>query len=317
MPTSDSPELRPYRADDLPALLAFVGECYLRADGCGNLHPGDIVHTMSNGLRGRDLDQHFFLSERDGRLRALLVIDSAREAAFDVIIAPDERGGDRERGLLVEGERRTRALLRRETPDESERAITTGAMDCDAPRRDLLGELGYTPDPEPLLVMTKRPLDDDLPAPILPDGFFIRSVTGENEVAAVAAVHDASFTPKWTPSDAYLAVMRTPGFAIDREVVVVAPDGTFAAFIVYWLDPISRTGEFEPVGTSRDYQRRGLGTALMYEGMRRMRAAGMRAAAVTYLPTNPPANALYTSVGFRQRGAYTIYHPHGTSTDAR
>ncbi len=98
--------------------------------------------------------------------------------------------------------------------------------------------------------------------------------------------------------------MRTPGFEIERELVVVAPDGRFAAFLVYWLDPASRSGLFEPVGCHREYQRRGLATALMVEGLRRMVAAGMRSAIVKHNSDNPAAAALYRSVGFRTR--YTI-----------
>ena len=101
--------------------------------------------------------------------------------------------------------------------------------------------------------------------------------------------------------------MRTPGFQIDHELVVVAPDGRFAAFIIIWLDPISRTGLFEPVGCHRDFQRRGLTSALMYEGMRRMRAAGMETAIVCYHADNVSGVPLYRSVGFQMRYEITEY----------
>jgi mycothiol synthase len=109
----------------------------------------------------------------------------------------------------------------------------------------------------------------------------------------------------WQPGE-YLNVMRTPGFHVDRELIVVAPDGRFAAFLIYWIDPVSKSGLFEPVGCHRDFQRLGLTRALMYEGMRRMVAHGMTTAVVKHQPTqkNPAAAALYRSVGFSLK--YTI-----------
>jgi ribosomal protein S18 acetylase RimI-like enzyme len=119
-------------------------------------------------------------------------------------------------------------------------------------------------------------------------------------------VHDSAFTPKWA-GGAYLPVVRTPGYAIERELVVVAPDGRFTAFLVYWLDPLSRSGLFEPVGCHSDFRRRGLTTALLYEGMRRMVAQGMRTAIVNHHTDNLAAAALYRSVGFQTVYAITDY----------
>jgi mycothiol synthase len=301
MPTFDAQRLRPYGPDDLAAVLAFAGECNARTDGCGYLHPGDIAHLMSNGLRGRDLDRHIHLYEEgDGALLALALIHPVRNAAFDLLVHPDARGGELERGLITWCERTAWAAIQAESSAET--TIGSEVTDCDTIRRDLLLEQGYSAAGQPSMLYTTRSLEGPIPDVSLPDGFGIRSVAGEQEVDAVCAVHNGSFTPKWT-HDEYLAVMRTPGFAIDRELVVVAPDGRFAAFLIYWLDPITRSGLFEPVGCHRDFQRRGLTKALMYEGMRRMVAAGMRSAIVLHNADNPAASALYHSVGFQTKYA--------------
>lgn len=300
----DPQRLRPYRPADLGAVLAFVGACNARTGGCGYLHPGDITHLMSNALRGRDLDRHIFLYEEPGgQLSAVALIYPARDAAFDALIHPDQRGGALEQELVAWCERTTWAALQAAGSDAS--AIGSEVTDCDTTRRDLLRRMGYEPagDHDPYMMYTTRSLREPIPAPTLPGGFTIRSVAGEHEVEAVAAVHDGSFTPKWQ-GGVYLGVMRTPGYDMDRELVVVAPDGRFAAFLVYWLDPISRSGLFEPVGCHRDFQRRGLARALMYEGMRRMVAQGMETAIVLHHAGNDAATALYHSAGFRTR--YTI-----------
>ncbi len=92
--------------------------------------------------------------------------------------------------------------------------------------------------------------------------------------------------------------MRTPGFDAGRELVVVAPEGRFAAFLVYWLDPVSKTGLFEPVGCHEDFRCLGLSKALMVEAMKRMMDAGMERAVVGYSSGNVAARKLYASVGF-------------------
>ncbi len=78
-----------------------------------------------------------------------------------------------------------------------------------------------------------------------------------------------------------------------------APDGRIAAFCIAWLDPLNRVGLFEPVGTHLDFQRKGLGRAVVFEGLRQLRAAGMQTAIVGAESDNPPAYHLYVSVGFR------------------
>lgn len=103
-------------------------------------------------------------------------------------------------------------------------------------------------------------------------GFSFRSARGMEEAAALTAVHNGAFGSIWTP-ELYRYVMQSPGYAPERELVIQAPDGTFAAFTVTWHDPLNRMGLFEPVGVHRDFQRRGFGRALMLYGLQRLAAA--------------------------------------------
>jgi GNAT superfamily N-acetyltransferase len=94
--------------------------------------------------------------------------------------------------------------------------------------------------------------------------------------------------------------MASPIYRQERELVVVAPDGRFAAFCTLLLDADNQIGMFEDVGTHADFLRLGLGRALLYAGMHRLRLRGMTTALMPYQPpeVNEAAAGLYAQVGF-------------------
>ncbi len=94
--------------------------------------------------------------------------------------------------------------------------------------------------------------------------------------------------------------MASPGYSKDCDWAVIAPDGRVAVFCIVWPDGKSQIGQFEPVGTHPDFQRRGLGKAIMLTGMRYLRDLGMRDVRICVLADNPAAIKLYESVGFRE-----------------
>ena len=173
--------------------------------------------------------------------------------------------------------------------------MTVNLVVDDHAGRACLTQLGFQEREGEDAVM-KRDLDH-IPEPTPPPGFLIRPVAGDHEAPLLAEVHNSAFHPKWTAAR-YLDVIRCDGFDAGRELVMVAPDGRFAAFAVVWFDPVSRVGLFEPVGCHPDFRRRGLTKALLYAGCARMRAAGMAMATVGYGVSNAAAVGLYKSAGF-------------------
>jgi GNAT superfamily N-acetyltransferase len=65
-----------------------------------------------------------------------------------------------------------------------------------------------------------------------------------------------------------------------------------------WLDDVTRTAVFEPVGTHPAHQKRGLGKAVMTEGLRRAERLGATLATVGSY--SAAAHALYASMGFTE-----------------
>jgi ribosomal protein S18 acetylase RimI-like enzyme len=93
-------------------------------------------------------------------------------------------------------------------------------------------------------------------------------------------------------------VQRAPLYRRDLDLVAVAPGGEFASFCTVWFDNVNRMGVFEPVGTAPAHQRRGLGKAVMSEGLRRLKHLGATLATVGSYSNE--AGALYSSLGFTE-----------------
>lgn len=152
---------------------------------------------------------------------------------------------------------------------------------------------------------------DDLPTIQLPDGFTVQGVRNEDDGRLRAQVLHSAFRPDGDLEDfvaEYMQFIRSVVYNGDRDLFVRSPDGRGAAACTIWFDPVNAVGLFEPVGTHPDFQRKGLGKAVMAEGLRRMKAAGMRRAIVGFDPNNMAALALYTSMGFQASCYFAVAH---------
>lgn len=140
----------------------------------------------------------------------------------------------------------------------------------------------------------------DLPNPVLPDGFRFVTAKDVSPADAVKAHRDAWQSSSFSEA-AFARVQHTWPYRGDLHLLVEAPDGTLAATAIIWLDEATRSAEFEPVATHRDFRRRGLGTALQLHGMHLARGAGARQMLVACVgaPAHTAARNMYYGVGFR------------------
>jgi len=90
-----------------------------------------------------------------------------------------------------------------------------------------------------------------------------------------------------------------PVYDPELDIIAVATDGQVGAFCIVWIDPVNQVGLFEPVGTHPDFQRNGLGRAVMLEGLRRLKQRGMKSAIVSTYEDHSLAIKLYESIGFQ------------------
>jgi ribosomal protein S18 acetylase RimI-like enzyme len=78
---------------------------------------------------------------------------------------------------------------------------------------------------------------------------------------------------------------------------LISSGGQVAAFSIIWADQVNQDWLFESVGTHPDFQRRGLGSAVMLEGLHMLKRLGMKQAIVSTGEDNRPGRRLYKTVG--------------------
>lgn len=117
--------------------------------------------------------------------------------------------------------------------------LHTWAFERDNRRVGILKERGYTRE-EYHLVYRNRKIEGELPAPALPQGYVIRNVEGEADLEQRVEVHRDAFAPSKMTVAKHRAVMGSPTYRPNLDLIVVAPDGTFAAFCIVWYDEVGQ-----------------------------------------------------------------------------
>jgi GNAT superfamily N-acetyltransferase len=173
------------------------------------------------------------------------------------------------------------------------------------------------PDAEPGLGMF-HPAQPKQPG--LPAGYTIRSVE-DDEWAQRLECHRAAWLPQvfpWPPGNRppippdvtsrftgrlYEQVRRTWLYDQTLDLVVVAPDGTFAACCIAWWDAASGCAEIEPLGVVAAHRRKGLAGALCLDVVARVAARG---GAGVFINSDPSAEYFVPSAAYAKAGFATI-----------
>jgi mycothiol synthase len=248
------------------------------------------VESWGDGLL---VGRVFIWEMPDGQIAAVLNPESHGHAFLQV--HPGLRTRDLEEEMLDVAEQ----YLATPGPN-GQRRLTVWADGQDTVRRALLQQRGYVKGDWPEH-QHRRTLSEPIPDVPVAEGFIVRSLGGVDELPARAWSSWKAFHPQ-APDEEYanvgwrwyLDIQRCPLYRRDLDIVAVTPNGDLASFCTVWYDDVTRSAYFEPVGTYTSYQRRGLGRAVMTEGLRRLQRMGALVAFVGGY--SPEANALYTAV---------------------
>jgi ribosomal protein S18 acetylase RimI-like enzyme len=281
-------------------MLEFLSSATSTAPPGAYWHPGDVIWGM---YQNTVFDPHrrVRLWEDGDELLGFAWLEEPDGVVMHV--HPRLRGsGSLEGEMLDWAARQTRAVFGARAGDE----LWTRVPEDDPRPAAFLTDLGFVRDPDHTLKMS-RDLDDPLPSHLQPGDWTVREVGGEEEWEERVEVHREVWNPSQVTLEAYRRVRESPGYDPRLDLVAVVPDGTFGSYCICWFDPGSHAGLFEPVGTRPAYRGKGLGKAVMLEGLRRLREMGARAALVAALHDNEAAARLYESVGFETVNRERLY----------
>lgn len=291
---------------DLHAMLDLLSEGRRANNGTYYVHRGDLQWWLFYTDTPPEIWQSQIRLWMDGDRLIGWALLSPDEHALDMYTIPALRGDSRESEMLAQAIEEMSAL------DELQ---SVWVAEDDEVRVRWFEQHGFTI-AEDHFVHFERSLSRSLDGHPLPDGFSLRSSGGPEDARLRSVASHAAFGSR-KPFEEYwprtLRFMQSPVYVPEYEIFVMAPNGQVAAYCIIWTDEVSKMGHFEPVGTHPDFQRRGLGKSLLFEGLRRLKSEGMNEADVCTNHDNAAAIRLYESVGFQLNKRLLTYKKKRTS----
>lgn len=269
--------MRTYRdEDDYWRLRAFLREVFLlnnRQETSWQTARLDYWRYFGNpNLEHYALSRAILFWENDnGEIIGMVCPENRGHAHLHV--QPAFRTVELETDMLANAE----VCLAEQDPQTRQRTLTVWAHQDDTTRGQLLEAHSYQRGDWPEYQFGRK-LDAPVQHRPIPAGYSIRALdVGELPERALLSwrvFHPGECECKYQGWKWYRDIQRCPMYRRDLDLVAVAPDGRLAAFTTLWYDDVTRTGYFEPVGTAPQHQRRGLASAIMQEGMRRLKSMG-------------------------------------------
>jgi mycothiol synthase len=289
---------------DLEAMIRLI--LRVRPPGSISDYPGILDLRELLLLPEMQAATRLWETERD-QLIGFALVDSVNNLLFE--LDPVATTAEIEKQVVAWGLSR---IAQGYTPDRLHPTLDAPCSAGYAARKAFLERHGFMRVPGESVTLT-RSLSEPIASPVLPPGFTIRNVAGEQEVEAYVALHRAAFDTLNMTVDYRRAIMRTPDYIPELDLVVVAPDGALAALCVCQISQSDneRSGRLEgrtdPLATHPDYRRRGLAKALLLTGLGLLKERGMHTARLSTNGDN--ANLIHTAnqVGFSISSAIYWY----------
>jgi mycothiol synthase len=276
--------------------------------GAGWLHPGDVVWRLYQNLATTPEEDVRIISDASGQAVALVEMD-APGSYFVHLPAEIADMAEGLRFAVNEAERELRAIEPEEGKDPPER-FETEVLSIQSRAADILRELEFAPGGDPNFRLNGQPLGDDLPPPELRDGSIVRAVRDDPaDYQARVDLHREVWEPSKFSVEGYDRLRTKPLYRQELDLVVETAEGELASYCIVWWDPVTKIGEFEPVGTAERFRGRGYGKAVLREGMRRLRALGATYATVINAmdEKGEASRYLYASAGFTTVAMFDRY----------
>ena len=165
---------------------------------------------------------------------------------------------------------------------------------------NLLKQYGYVllpPNPDEYNVYFAKPLQNEIPIPLLSAGYRIRHLQDLDDLESYQALYGFSkvnplHQKELIESDEYC------------HLIVVNPDGKFVAYCecsvchAEWERTNQRIGWIDYIETRPEQQKKGLGRVALAAGLMQLQEWGAETAMLITINTNIPAMNLYNKTGF-------------------
>ena len=182
---------------------------------------------------------------------------------------------------------------------ENVKRIIVPVFADDSLRSDFLARRGYTKRPG-WNHHYRRDLTAPLPAAPTPSDYTIRSMGNESEHPSRSWCSWRAFHSDEPDSNYdgdfswYRNIQSAPLYRRDLDIVAATKDNEIAAFCTIYYDDYTRSAVTVLVGVAAEHWQRGLGKAVVIEGMWRLKNLGCTRVFAT--ANEEPADALYSSV---------------------
>jgi len=188
--------------------------------------------------------------------------------------------------------------------DSARKRFCESALDTceysDSPRLPFLREIGFSETGLRTFRYGYKPGQSDIKV-YLPDGFIIRPLMGGNEICDWLDLHRAANPAGQMDEEYRRAMMATPNYQPNLDLVMVSPSGRLAAYCVCTPEPQTdgtMIGFTDPVAVHPDFQGMHLGKAILSYGILELHKLGAVRIELSTSSENLPMQRLAESVGF-------------------
>ncbi len=131
-------------------------------------------------------------------------------------------------------------------------------------------------------------------------GIVFRASQGVCDLERLLACHQAAWDGSRVTRESLLAVTEAWPYEDRWHWMAEDAEGHALSESICWWDAANRVGEFEPVGTHRDYRRKGLASAVILHQLHQLKAEGARLALVYARGDDlyPVPRQVYGNLGF-------------------
>ena len=261
-------ELRPPAAEEAEAVTQLIAACDIAEYGSADIELDDVL--VDWGRPGFDLTRDAVVAVEDGRIVGYAAI--TRSGHRDAYVAPEQQGRGIGSRLLAWSEKRAAEQL---APGESVLLGEPVASVNEAARK-LLESAGYEPVRSYWRMVAS--LETPPPSPSWPRGVRVRTFDRERDDRAVHTLIQESFgdNERHVPE----SFEEWEAGMIDREAFepglwfVAESEGRVVGAVL--CPAYDEDGWIRQLAVSRDWRRRGLGTALLYQAMAEFHRRGRK-----------------------------------------